>query len=55
MGYVPKLNWAGIGEMKVGFSVFSFQFFGGEGQQGVGSANIEDGGQPVAGERGGQS
>jgi hypothetical protein len=44
-----------LGEMKVEFSVFSFRSFGGEGQQGVDSANIEDGGQRVAAETGGQS
>ena len=53
MGYVPKLDWAGIGVNEG--EVFSFQSFGGEGQQGVDSANIEDGGQRVAGETGGQS
>jgi hypothetical protein len=41
--------------MKGEFSVFSFQSFGGVGQQGVDFANIEDGGQRVAGETGGQS
>jgi hypothetical protein len=45
----------GIGKEVFSFQFSVFSFFGGEGQQGVDSANIEDEGQPVAAETGGQS